>query len=94
VLSALPGVKLEDMPRNRENGFCCGAGGGRMWMEEKQPKVNHNRIEEAAQLKPDVVSSACPFCSTMLSDAINETKRDESMENKDIALLVLEAMGS
>jgi Fe-S oxidoreductase len=94
VLSALPGVELEEMPRNRENGFCCGAGGGRMWMEENQPKVNHNRIEEAARLNPDLVSSACPFCSTMLSDAINETKRNESMENKDIVLLVLEAMGS
>ena len=92
VLNALPGIKLQEMPRNRDKGFCCGAGGGRMWMEEEQPKVNHNRIEEAAQLKPDLVSSACPFCSTMLSDAINETKRSESMENKDIALLVLEAM--
>ena len=92
VLNALPGAKLQEMPRSRDKGFCCGAGGGRMWMEEEQPKVNHNRIEEAAQLKPDLVSSACPFCSTMLSDAINETKRSESMENKDIALLVLEAM--
>jgi Fe-S oxidoreductase len=63
-----------------------------MWMEEKQPKVNHNRIDEAATLNPDVVSSACPFCATMLSDGINETKRQDQLENKDIALLVLEAM--
>ena len=82
------------MPRHRENGFCCGAGGGRMWMEEHHPKVNHNRIEEAAELKPDVVSTACPFCSTMLSDAINETKRQDSLKSEDIALLVLEAMES
>ena len=94
VLKALPGVQVQEMPRNRSNGFCCGAGGGRMWMEEKQPKVNHNRIDEAAQLNPDVVSSACPFCATMLSDGINETKRQEQLENKDIALLVLEAMES
>jgi Fe-S oxidoreductase len=63
-----------------------------MWMEEKHPKVNHNRIAEAAELNPDVISSACPFCSTMLSDAINETQRQESLENTDISSLVLEAM--
>ncbi|MEJ2538013.1 MAG: (Fe-S)-binding protein, partial [Calditrichia bacterium] len=94
VLKSLPGLKLKEMPRHRENGFCCGAGGGRMWMEEHHPKVNHNRIEEAAELKPDVVSTACPFCSTMLSDAINETKRQDSLKSEDIALLVLEAMES
>ncbi|RQW03476.1 MAG: 4Fe-4S dicluster domain-containing protein, partial [Calditrichaeota bacterium] len=92
VVQAIPGVTLKEMPRNRENGFCCGAGGGRMWMEEPHPKVNHNRIEEAAGLNPNVVTSACPFCATMLSDAINETKRQESLENRDISLLVLEAM--
>jgi Fe-S oxidoreductase/nitrate reductase gamma subunit len=94
VLKSLPGLKLKEMPRHRENGFCCGAGGGRMWMEEHHPKVNHNRIDEAAELKPDVVSTACPFCSTMLSDAINETKRQDSLKSEDIALLVLEAMES
>lgn len=63
-----------------------------MWMEEGHPKVNHKRVEEAAILKAEVVCSACPFCSTMLSDGINETNRQECMENKDISLLVLEAM--
>jgi Fe-S oxidoreductase/nitrate reductase gamma subunit len=92
VIEAIPGVTLREMPRRRENGFCCGAGGGRMWMEEKHPKVNHNRIHEAAELNPDVISSACPFCSTMLSDAINETQLQESLENMDISRLVLEAM--
>ena len=92
ILDAIPGLKVEEMPRSRENGFCCGAGGGRMWMEEAQPKVNHNRVEEAAHLNADIVCSACPFCATMLSDGINETSRQEKMESKDIALLVLEAM--
>ncbi len=92
VVQAIPGVTLKEMPRNRENGFCCGAGGGRMWMEESHPKVNHNRIEEAAGLNPDTVASACPFCATMLSDAINETKREEKLTNQDISLMILEAM--
>jgi Fe-S oxidoreductase/nitrate reductase gamma subunit len=92
ILQAIPGLKVDEMSRNREDGFCCGAGGGRMWMEEAQPKVNHDRIEEAAQLGAEVVCSACPFCATMLSDGINETAKQEMMENKDVALLVLEAM--
>ncbi len=93
VLLSIPEISLKEMPRSRENGFCCGAGGGRMWMEEAQPKVNHQRVEEAAQLQPDVVSTACPFCATMINDGINETNRTEEMENRDIALLVAEAMG-
>jgi Fe-S oxidoreductase/nitrate reductase gamma subunit len=92
VLKAIPGVNLKEMQRNYENGFCCGAGGGRMWMEEKMPKVNHHRVNEAADLSVTMVSTACPFCSTMINDGINETDRQDSMQSKDIALLVLEAM--
>jgi Fe-S oxidoreductase/nitrate reductase gamma subunit len=92
VLQKIPGLKLKEMPRNRENGFCCGAGGGRMWMEEKNPKVNHHRVEEAAALKTNLIGTACPFCATMITDAINETGRQEILQSKDLALLVLEAM--
>ncbi|GAB4380379.1 MAG: heterodisulfide reductase-related iron-sulfur binding cluster [Calditrichia bacterium] len=93
VLKAIPGLVLKEMPRSREKGFCCGAGGGRMWMEEKQPKVNHERVNEAARIRPRQIATACPFCSTMISDGINETGRQEEMGNKDIAVLVAEAMG-
>ncbi|NTV83437.1 MAG: (Fe-S)-binding protein [Bacteroidales bacterium] len=92
VLENIAGLQVKEMPRHRENGFCCGAGGGRMWMEEKHPKVNHNRIEEAATLNPDLVSTACPFCATMLGDAINETGRQEKIQSKDLALIILEAL--
>ena len=61
-------------------------------MEEKHPKVNHNRVEEAAALKPDLIGTACPFCATMIGDAINETGRQEKMQSKDLALLILEAL--
>ncbi len=93
ALSAIPGVSLKEMKRSRENGFCCGAGGGRMWMEEKHPKINHNRVEEAAGLNPDIVSTACPFCATMIGDGINETGREEKLQERDLALLVADAMG-
>jgi Fe-S oxidoreductase/nitrate reductase gamma subunit len=92
VLQTISGLKLKEMTRHRENGFCCGAGGGRMWMEEKHPKVNHQRVEEAAALKPDLIGTACPFCATMIGDAIDETGRQETMQSKDLALLILEAM--
>lgn len=92
ILKSIVGVQYQELPRSRENGFCCGAGGGRMWMEEGHPKVNHKRVEEAAVLEAEVVCSACPFCSTMLNDGINETNRQEYLQNKDISLLILEAM--
>jgi Fe-S oxidoreductase/nitrate reductase gamma subunit len=92
ILKSIFGVHYHELPRSRENGFCCGAGGGRMWMEEGHPKVNHNRVEEAAAVKAEVICSACPFCSTMLNDGINETNRQEYMQNEDVSLLVLEAL--
>ena len=61
-------------------------------MEEKNPKVNHHRVEEAAALKTNLIGTACPFCATMITDAINETGRQEILQSKDLALLVLEAM--
>jgi Fe-S oxidoreductase len=93
-LQAIPGVKLVEMKRSRENGFCCGAGGGRMWLDENKPKVNHNRVDEAASLKPDMVSTACPFCAVMINDGINETGREGKLETQDIAQMIVGALAS
>ena len=58
-----------EMERNRENGMCCGAGGGLMWMEEETGhRINVARTEQALAVKPTVISSGCPYCLTMLSD--------------------------
>ncbi len=92
VLKAIPGVRFEEMPRNRENGFCCGAGGGRMWMEEKHPKIGHNRVEELAEMGAEIVCTSCPFCATMIDDGIKETERQDEMVNQDIAQIILEVM--
>jgi Fe-S oxidoreductase len=91
VLEAVGGVKLVEMERSKREGFCCGAGGGRMFMEEDiGTRINHNRIDEAAATGAAEVCSACPFCLTMLGDAIKETDRSEQLKARDIAEVMLE----
>ncbi len=71
LLAALPGVELAEMPRNRERSFCCGAGGARMWMEESiGTRIGTARAQEAITTGADVVATACPYCTVMLSDGV------------------------
>lgn len=95
VLRAIPGVELKEMERTRENGMCCGAGGGRMWMEEDEGKrVNLARTEQALAVSPTMISSACPFCLTMLEDGTKEKEVEESVKTRDIAeILELSVFG-
>jgi Fe-S oxidoreductase len=93
AIKAIPGVKSVEMKRSGDKGFCCGAGGARMFMEETTGKrVNHERTEEALALNPDVISTACPFCMTMLTDGVKDKEATEKVQVKDIAELVLEAI--
>ncbi len=93
VIHNIQGVHLEEMNRRRDRGFCCGAGGGRMFMEEKIGKrVNIERTEEALAVNPAVIGTACPFCLTMLDDGVKEKEAGERVQVKDIAELVLEAI--
>ncbi|BDG03525.1 (Fe-S)-binding protein [Anaeromyxobacter oryzae] len=89
---AAAGVSVKEMPRNRREGFCCGAGGGRFWLEERLgTRVNQNRIAEAALTLGDaggVVATGCPFCLTMMKDAVNETGREEKLKVLDVAEIV------
>jgi Fe-S oxidoreductase len=91
ILEKVNGNKLIEMKRNYDKGFCCGAGGGRMFMEEKSgKKVNVERIEEVMSLDCGTVASACPFCMTMLEDGLKFKDADEKIQVKDIAEIVLE----
>ena len=75
ILEAVPGVRAQEMPRCKNRGFCCGAGGARMWMEERTgTRINTDRIEEALALDPDTISTACPYCLVMLGDAVAAKK--------------------
>jgi Fe-S oxidoreductase len=82
-----------EMKRSRDKGLCCGAGGGRMWMEEKiGKKVNIERTEEALSISPDIISTACPFCMTMMNDGVKEKGKQEEVKVKDIVELVNDAI--
>ncbi|OPA76942.1 hypothetical protein BVG16_17520 [Paenibacillus selenitireducens] len=86
ILRAVSGVTLLEMERTRENGMCCGAGGGRMWMEETAGKrVNVARTEQALAVSPTMIGSACPYCLTMLSDGTKQQGVDEQVQTKDVA---------
>jgi len=91
ILKSISGIKLKEMSRNRSRGFCCGAGGGRMWMEEKEGKrVNIERTEEALALKPDMIATACPFCMTMLEDGLKDKESLDIVKIVDIAEILEE----
>jgi Fe-S oxidoreductase len=84
---ALPVVELIEPPRSRSRGLCCGAGGGRMWMEERQGKrINAERTEELVATGADTIAVACPFCMTMISDSAKS--RAASVEVLDISEVV------
>lgn len=93
ILKAIPGVKLVEMDRNRETAMCCGAGGGLMWMEEGTGhRINIARTEQALAVKPTVISSACPYCLTMLSDGTKAKEVEEQVATYDVAELLEKAV--
>jgi Fe-S oxidoreductase len=95
VLDALPGGKDAriELPRNKEHGFCCGAGGGRMWMEEKiGTRVNHNRTDEVLASGADTVATACPFCTIMLRDGVQDRNAGDRVQVLNVSELVAKSM--
>ncbi|MEH0970008.1 (Fe-S)-binding protein [Micromonospora sp. CPCC 205546] len=93
VLGTAIAGELTEMPRNSERSFCCGAGGARMWMEEKIGKrINVDRVEEAMATGARTVAVGCPFCSTMLNDGVNGKEAGEQVEVVDVASVLLRSV--
>ncbi|MFQ5919284.1 MAG: heterodisulfide reductase-related iron-sulfur binding cluster [Thermoplasmata archaeon] len=94
ALRGVPGLRLREMPRHRENQLCCGAGGGRMWMEETVGKrINVERTEEAVATQAEGVATACPFCMTMMEDGIKAVGVEGSFQSLDLAEVVAASLG-
>jgi len=97
LIGALPGVELREMPRHAERSFCCGAGGARMWMEEKLGRrINTTRTEEAVATGADTIAVGCPFCRVMLSDGLTAQQSEgaarEDVQVMDVAQMLLAAV--
>ncbi len=94
LVSGIPGVRMNELDRTRENAFCCGGGGGRMWLHENLGQnINHLRSREVAQAGVDVVGTACPHCLTMLEDGINGLEMENPPRVMDLIEMVDQAMG-
>jgi Fe-S oxidoreductase len=94
ILQAIPKAKLEEMERSRDTGFCCGGGGGLMWIEE-QPgttKINQMRLEDVLKTGAETVVTACPYCLQMFEDSIEHKGIKDSLKARDLVELVEEAM--
>jgi Fe-S oxidoreductase len=88
-MKSLSDGKFTELGRNHDKSFCCGGGGARMFMEEHGRRINHLRIEEAEKAGVETLGVACPFCLSMLQDAVKE-KELEGIQVRDLAELVAE----
>jgi Fe-S oxidoreductase len=94
VLGAVPGIELREMEKSGRNTFCCGAGGGRMWMEEKRgTRINAERTRQALATGASTVATACPFCLVMMRDGVADAgERGEGVAVQDIAEILAAAL--
>jgi len=90
---ALVGENLAEPPRTRDDSFCCGAGGGRMWMEETLgERINFTRADELLGENPSTIATTCPFCMTMLTDGVKQRGKLEDVPVKDIAEILADRL--
>ncbi len=95
ILAALPNKSFVELDRHGNTSFCCGAGGGRFWMEEESPRVNENRAQEIAKILPSAggtVALGCPFCTTMITDGLKALDKEEDIKVLDLSELVVAAL--
>ena len=88
MVNAVKTGPFVELDRNRNEGFCCGGGGGRIWMEEHHLRINHLRMDEAIAVSANTLVTACPYCLIMMEDAIKDKEKSETMKAIDISELV------
>ncbi|GAH12123.1 unnamed protein product, partial [marine sediment metagenome] len=89
IIRSIPDIKMVEMEQNRDNSFCCGGGGGHMWLEERTGRrINEMRTEQAMETKAQIVVTACSFCLQMFDDGIKAKAAEEQLRVMDIAELV------
>jgi Fe-S oxidoreductase len=92
ILKGLPETKLLEMEKNKKRAFCCGGGGGRLWLEERiGQRISENRIDQVIATKAQLVATACPYCLQMFEDAIKTKQVQDTLKVKDIAELIAES---
>lgn len=95
AIEAATGEKPVEMPRSREEGLCCGAGGGRMWLEETiGERINEVRAKEAIDTSANTIGTACPFCLTMMVDGLKTHGKEQEVQVKDIAEIIADSLPS
>jgi Fe-S oxidoreductase len=92
ILRRLVNDPLLEFPLHREKAMCCGAGGGRMWMEEAGKRINVLRVEQGLPQSPAVIATACPYCAVMMADGVSALEKVDAVEVRDIAELVAAAI--
>jgi Fe-S oxidoreductase len=93
ILTAIPGVEIVEMKRSGCDSMCCGAGGGLMWMEEHEgTRINVARTEQALEVNPTAIASACPYCLTMMNDGIKMKEMEDQVKTRDIAEILADAL--
>lgn len=95
IAKAIPGVHLSEMERHHERGFCCGAGGGHMWIEESGgDRVNHLRTDQFLETSADTVGVSCPFCLQMMEEGITAKGVDDTKKARDLIEILEESLGT
>jgi len=92
ALQAVPGITVNEPRKSREEGFCCGAGGGGMWLEIPGKRINHIRFDQLMRTGANATGSACPYCLTMFDDAVKFHNLEDSVQARDIAEIIAESL--
>ena len=94
ALKSIPGAKVTDIDLSTNRTFCCGAGGGCMWKEEQEgTRINQKRFDQINEATPETIAVGCPFCMTMMEDALKSRSLEDHMRVRDLSELIAESTG-